>query len=256
VDMAALYPDLSAFKVLEELSRIHDRVTEPPDYTGEAAKPAGGPAEAQPPQLAQAEAGAVDPAMAPQVPALRGLPGRGGDGMTTLGGRNADTTALRNLRARLPTAGVDGAARIRGATTPPNADPAAAGAAPEPPTRDAGGAGPAPDADAAASGDGGAGADKKAFAGHQIEFTAVQIERSRGTVRGEADTQDALLALQQAVDAHRCFGKAKSSSDRITFERHRDWFKFTIEFEIACPSAEVESDEEDKKADKAAAEEE
>ena len=51
-----------------------------------------------------------------------------------------------------------------------------------------------------------------------------------------ADTQDALLALQQAIDAHRSFGKVKSSSDRITFERHRDWFKFTVEFEIACPA--------------------
>lgn len=30
----------------------------------------------------------------------------------------------------------------------------------------------------------------------------------------------------------------KSSSDRITFERHRDWFKFTVQFEVNCPTEE------------------
>ena len=44
-----------------------------------------------------------------------------------------------------------------------------------------------------------------------------------------------LLALQQAIDSHKCFSKVKSSSDRITFDRHRDWFKFTMQFEVACP---------------------
>ena len=58
------------------------------------------------------------------------------------------------------------------------------------------------------------------------------------TLRGDADTQEALLALQQAIDAHRCFAKAKSTSDKITFERHNGWFKFTLQFEIACPQDE------------------
>jgi hypothetical protein len=74
----------------------------------------------------------------------------------------------------------------------------------------------------------------------------VQIDRGHATLRGDADSQDALLALQQAVDAHRCFGKVKSSSDRITFERHNDWFKFTLEFEIACPSAAAKAAEQGK----------
>ncbi len=80
-------------------------------------------------------------------------------------------------------------------------------------------------------------ADKsdKPFTGHKIELGAIQIERTGVTMRGEADTQDALLALQQAIDSHKCFSKVKSSSDRITFDRHRDWFKFTMQFEVACP---------------------
>ena len=96
---------------------------------------------------------------------------------------------------------------------------------------------------AGAPGDAGEGGDKPEkdgpFTGHKIELSAMQIERNNATIRGDADSQDALLALQQAIDAHRCFGKAKSSADRITFERHRDWFKFTIQFEIACPQADA-----------------
>lgn len=93
-------------------------------------------------------------------------------------------------------------------------------------------------ADGAAAGTGA----PAAFGGHQIELATIQIDRQHGTLRGDADSQDALLALQQAVDAHRCFGKVKSSSDRITFERHNDWFKFTLEFEIACPAAAAKGD--------------
>jgi hypothetical protein len=90
-------------------------------------------------------------------------------------------------------------------------------------------------------------------AGHKLELASVQIERNSATVRGDADSQEALLALQQALDLHRCFGKVKSSSDRITFERHRDWFKFTIQFEISCPAADKEpsADKEPGKAGKA-----
>ena len=72
------------------------------------------------------------------------------------------------------------------------------------------------------------------------------------TMRGEADTQDALLALQQAIDSHKCFSKVKSSSDRITFERHHDWFKFTMQFEVACPEP-VEKKAKSKAAAKPAA---
>lgn len=229
VDMAALYPDLSAFRVMEELARIYDRVTEPPDYDPNAGKPAGGPADEAAPQGGGEQ---VDPAMAPPVRGVATRP----PGLTTLGGRPVDAGALRNIRARMPSGALAGG-------DVDNA-PGAPVAPPPPP----GLAGPAPDAKAPAGSDGGAagggepaagdaGAPKPpGTGGHQLEFTAVQIERSRGTVRGEAETQDALLALQQAIDAHRCFGKAKSSSDRITFDRHRDWFKFTIEFEIACPA--------------------
>lgn len=225
VDMAALYPDLSAFKVMEELARIYDRVTEPPDYDPNAAKPAGGPAEEAAPQGGDAQ---VDPAMLPPVRGGAARP----PGLTTLGGRPVDASALRNIRARMPSGALAGG-DVDNAPGAPVAPPVA------PPP---GLAGQAPAAAAPTGGDGdpaatGAPAPKApGTGGHQLEFTAVQIERSRGTVRGEAETQDGLLALQQAIDAHRCFGKAKSSTDRITFDRHRDWFKFTIEFEIACPA--------------------
>lgn len=72
------------------------------------------------------------------------------------------------------------------------------------------------------------------FTGHKIELLSVDIDRLKTTLRGDCDTQDALLAFQQAVEKHPCFHKVKSSSDRISFERHRDWFRFNLRFEIAC----------------------
>ncbi len=228
VDISGLYPDISAFRALEDISNILDKVTEPPEY-----KPPGGPEEVPPPNpgmLAPGEAvrppprtdtpaGSTPEVPAMPAPAFRGLPDMGG--------------APPVERMPMPAAGRDtpgamgGGAPVLGAVRDPAAAPAAEGD-PKPPGKD----------------------------GHQIELSSVQIDRNHGTLRGDADTQDALLALQQAVDSHRCFGKVKSSSDRITFERHRDWFKFTVEFEIACPADEAaakpaKADGKGDKADKA-----
>ncbi|MBM4345398.1 MAG: pilus assembly protein PilM [Deltaproteobacteria bacterium] len=211
VDISGLYPDISAFRALEDLSNLLDKVTEPPEY-----KPPGGPEEVPPPNpgmLAPGEAVRPPPrtdspaGSSPEVPAMppptfRGLPDIGG-------GPPAERMPMPGPGGAAP--GVPGAGgSVLGAVRDPAAAPAAEGD-PKPPGKD----------------------------GHQIELSSVQIDRNHGTLRGDADTQDALLALQQAVDSHRCFGKVKSSSDRITFERHRDWFKFTVEFEIACPADDV-----------------
>lgn len=91
-------------------------------------------------------------------------------------------------------------------------------------------------------GDGEEDEEKGAFEGHQVELMSTDIDRSKGSLRGDCDTQDALLAFQEALTRHPCFHKVKSSSDRITFQRHKDWFRFTIRFEIHCP---VDSDADD-----------
>ncbi len=222
VDMAGLYPDMSAFKVLEEISKIIDKVTEPPDFV-----PPGGPGD---PGLPQVEARTppdlgrmADPAMMGRQ-GFRGVPGLNGAppirGAVSQADDDAgDTSPSRHRRAIVPKVPTDPGSTL----TPPPAGgrPGAAGA-----PGDAGEGGDKPEKDGP-------------FTGHKIELSAMQIERNNATIRGDADSQDALLALQQAIDAHRCFGKAKSSADRITFERHRDWFKFTIQFEIACPQADA-----------------
>lgn len=206
LDMSALYPDMSAFKVLEEVSAIVDKVTEPPDYV-----PPGGPGDEplpRGPELAQGfnprlgGAGLPDPTMLQHggAPAMQGVPGLDGSAPVPL---------------------PPGGAGMRATATLPDRGMAGDGDA---------------DADGDDSGAAGSAAGPQAFTGHKIELSGIEIERTNATLRGDADTQDALLALQQAIDGHRCFGKAKSSSDRITFERHRDWFKFTIQFEIACPA--------------------
>jgi type IV pilus assembly protein PilM len=229
LDIASFYPELSAFRALEEVSNIIDKVTEPPDF-----KTPGGPEEAEVPQPSS------DPANLPP-PQFRGVP--------DLGGRPLE--GMRAVRARRAAARSDSEEDTPPATVPPMApgapggdspaDPSAAPRAAAGPRAGASGA-PAAEDGAAAGGE----APKGEFSGHQIELSSVQIDRGHATLRGDADSQDALLALQQAVDAHRCFGKVKSSSDRITFERHNDWFKFTLEFEIACPSAAAKAAEQGK----------
>ncbi|MSQ82067.1 MAG: hypothetical protein EXR77_04005 [Myxococcales bacterium] len=262
VDVTGLYPDISAFRALEDVSNILDKVTEPPDY-----KTPGGPEETPPPnpQMARPSADMLrpnadflrpsadllrpgqavrppprtespastpeSPASTPEVPAMpppafRGLPDMGGlpptDRMPMPGvGRGGDSrTTTGPLLGVAPTAG---GLPAGDPAAPPEGEPKPAGSE-----------------------------------GHHIELSSVQIDRNHGTLRGDADTQDALLALQQAIDMHRCFGKVKSSSDRITFERHRDWFKFTVEFEIACPAEVVptKADNADKAAPKKADDEE
>ncbi len=261
IDMTALYPDMSSFKVLEDVTLAIDKVTEPPDFV-----PAGGPAEPEPPNErsggrdAPSGRGRESAATTGQeLPSTRegatreGIPGREAPTDPALG-RAAVAEGAPGER------GFGGRGFMPGAT-PIVPSPAAFGG---PPGR--GGADLAPPAalrgvgaDAKLGKDGkpadkkdasDAGADDakpKVFTGHKLELTAVQIERNNTTLRGEADTQDALLALQQQLEQHKCFHKVKSSSDRITFERHRDWFKFTVQFEVNCPT------EEEKAAKKKAA---
>lgn len=209
VDVAGLYPDLSAFKVLEEISTIIDKVTEPPDFTE--------------PLIAPVMPGQTPPGAPPPGPGEPETPQRADPAL--------DPAVMRRAQFR-PVPSLD-----------PAADAAAGAAAGRPPS--ARPARPGPEgtkADDKAGGEkGGEGeeaAPKEGNGAHQIELASVQIERNGGTIRGDADTQDALLALQQAIEAHRCFSKAKSSSDKISFERHNGWYKFTIQFEIACPADE------------------
>lgn len=212
VDLLGYYPDLSAFKAMEEVAKIVDRVTEPPDF--QDAPPAvgvqpPGPAEPEPPGSGE---------VADRAARLRML-------------QQAEGAAAPLARPNLEPPGPPPAAAER--TAEPGARPAlpqllAPGTTPA--ATDGGKATDAGKSEEAAV--------KAPGTGHQIELASMQIERTNGTLRGDADTQEALLALQQAIDAHRCFGKAKSSSDKITFERHNGWFKFTLQFEIACPQDE------------------
>lgn len=221
VDVASYYPEMSAFRATEEISNIIDKVTEPPDF-----KPPGGPELAQAPQP---EGG--DPANLPPAQ-FRGIPDLGGRPPTAMQGIRARRAAGRVDSEEEPPAPIGGGSPVaRPTEAPPGLG--RAGGAP---------AGPGAPEPGAAGGDAAGAGAPAAFGGHQIELATIQIDRQHGTLRGDADSQDALLALQQAVDAHRCFGKVKSSSDRITFERHNDWFKFTLEFEIACPAAAAKGD--------------
>ena len=150
IDLASYYPDISAVKTFEEVSKLVQEVTEPPEYKGTmpSAKPGGPSAAARPP------------------------------GLATAGGKG------------------------------PKGEKGPTGEEEE---------------------------EKEAFTGHKIELMSTDIDRTKGSLRGDCDSQDALLAFQEGLTRHRCFHKVKSSSDRITFQRHKGWFRFTMRFEIHCP---------------------
>ena len=218
LDVAELYPDMSAFKVLETITEIIDKVTEPPDATPEV----GGPGEPPAPtgdgaspvvRLGPGSVPAMMPATRAQLrppeeeenPAPPPDPRLERPNRSSLLRHPPEPTEMGTPTSLLPPAERKAAKKAE-----------------------------SKDEDKKDSED----HEKKSnepFSGHKIELSAVQIERTSVTLRGEADTQDALLALQQALASHKCFAKVKSSSDRITFERHRDWFKFTMQFEVACP---------------------
>lgn len=223
IDVASLYPDMSAFKIYEEISVLHDKVTAPPDYVDPNAPPAnppvGGPSEPEPPNPVVPM---NDPAMRPPMlrPPMQ-APIRTGEGAEEARPPESPEMAP-HPRPQHPNLEQSEDPAIPQGMPPHHRPPSA-------------GLGDAAKEDKADKKEEKKKDPNEPFVGHQIEFNAVQIERTGVTIRGEADTQDALLAMQQAIDSHRCFGKVKSSSDRITFERHRDWFKFTLQFEVACP---------------------
>ncbi len=230
LDVAALYPDMSAFKVLEEVSQVIDKVTEPPDVPSEAV---GGPGEPGAPNPESRSpvvpmGPIVDPSMRAPAMIRPQTVNADEEGVEP----PPDPKAERSNRFaphRLPGVGMptSGPAMIGGASPGPAATDKKAFAADSTSKKESE---PKKDSEDGEKSD-------KPFSGHKIELAAMQIERSGVTMRGEADTQDALLALQQALDSHKCFSKVKSSSDRVTLERHRDWFKFTMQFEVACPQA-------------------
>ncbi len=226
VDLGSYYPDMSAIKVLDEVSRIQHEVTEPPEF-----KP-GGPGEAAPPN--PVDGGQRLAQVVAPPPQLRGLPPLGMTGPPT-----GEPTAMplgMPPSAAMPPAMGGGGMFPRPRMRPLGVD-GGGGANPGV------GAGGEPGADAGSEGggegggQGGAPRGDEPFTGHKIELLSVDIDRSKGSLRGDCDTQEALLAFQTALEKHPCFQKIKSTSDRITFERHREWFRFNIGFEIQCPAA-------------------
>lgn len=226
LDVAALYPDMSAFKVLEEISQVIDKVTEPPDAPPEVGGPGEPPAPNPESRSPVVPIGPMaDPSMrAPAMirPQVINADEEGNEPTPDPKLERSNRNALSRRPPPEPTdLGTPTSLLPGGGTKIEKKDPAAKADKGDEDKKD------------------GEDADKKdgPFTGHKLELNAIQIERTGVTMRGEADTQDALLALQQAIDSHKCFSKVKSSSDRISFERHRDWFKFTMQFEVACPQA-------------------
>ena len=209
VDLAGYYPDITAVRTFQDIAKILSKVTEPPDY-----KP-GGPAAVRPPGTAHMAHGVQ---VAQVAPRLYGMPGLGGV----------------PVRARMPERRSGRVGRPNGIGRPNGGGRPDGGGRPSDRADRRRGGGDEAEGSEAVEGE----EDGKppAFLGHKVELLSLSISRNKASMRGDCDTQDALLALQQAVKKHPCFHKIKSSSDRITFQRHKGWFRFNVGFEVRCPA--------------------
>jgi len=219
LDHTGFLPELTSFRAFFDVTRIQAEVSghtvdelaqaggKGDTTTPTAAPGPPGPADERPPQPGRAAPDVSrDPAFSQGLrnpgAALQGVPGRGIAPLPERASAPAVPVALDALRSsRTPPPGAEAVTDAKTA-----------------------------DAKADVKGD----AKPPEAEKHFIELSAAQVDRKGATLRGDANTQDALLAFQSALEKHPCFKQVKPKSDRITQERHRDWYAFTVQFQIEC----------------------
>lgn len=71
--------------------------------------------------------------------------------------------------------------------------------------------------------------------GLAVEIENIRIDPRSGTVRGEADSIETLDALVAKLGSDICFHDVLTeSTERIQFQRHQGWQRFTLRFGIDC----------------------
>lgn len=170
---------------------------------------------------------------------------RAAPGLDT-GARPTPVRQPRNLRP--PTAGRAAADRPRGTpvTTPTNrpkatsrqVSPGTPVRRTPPATEPAAGTAAAPGAEGEAK-ESAQAEDPNAL---RVELETVEISDSLISLKGEANTLEAVSLFEQKLKEHRCFGDTSvEGTERITFERHRNWYLFRIQISVACGEETKES---------------
>ena len=69
-----------------------------------------------------------------------------------------------------------------------------------------------------------------------IELENVRLDKTTGTLRGEANDIEAYELFFQRLRQHPCLRKVETqSTDIVTFRRHTGWRRFQVRFAIECP---------------------
>ncbi len=67
------------------------------------------------------------------------------------------------------------------------------------------------------------------------EFESVSIDEDSVSLKGEANSIEAVTLLEQRLREHRCLQHVElEGTDRINFERHRGWYSFRIKADVEC----------------------
>lgn len=71
-----------------------------------------------------------------------------------------------------------------------------------------------------------------------VEFESIRIDQKTMAVRGEADSIETLDALVAKLKGDPCFREVTTeSTERIQFQRHQGWQRFSLKVEIDCSKA-------------------
>jgi type IV pilus assembly protein PilM len=77
-----------------------------------------------------------------------------------------------------------------------------------------------------------------------LELESLTIEEGVANLKGEANSIEAVTLLEQKLKGHPCFkGVVLEGTERITFERHRDWYSFRIKVDLNCKAPDEARDD-------------
>ncbi len=90
------------------------------------------------------------------------------------------------------------------------------------------------------TGDGGESASSSASGAWAIEMENVRIDPRQATLRGEAETIEVLDQFVSKLNADSCLSDVVTeSTERIQFQRHQGWQRFTLRMAVDCSAKEA-----------------
>jgi general secretion pathway protein L len=83
-----------------------------------------------------------------------------------------------------------------------------------------------------------------------VELENLQINEETMSIKGEANSIEAVTLLEQRLKRHPCFADVVlEGTEKINFDRHRNWYAFRIAVKLECEAPEPEGGADARKGD-------